>query len=180
MQVNRRSLYRCRHDRRLAGVASGIAEYFDLDVSLVRVLWVLSIFVGGMGIFLYIAMAIIVPLEPEYLPQPGAEAPGGATAFGEGMTGTEGDPSGAGAASGTSASPTGWHAGAVPHRRSGGGSGMGVTFFGMLLILFGALALIDAYLPGWADGGRFLWPAFILSVGALLVATAVRRRPNEQ
>jgi hypothetical protein len=47
-----------------------------------------------------------------------------------------------------------------------------------VLIIFGALALVDAY--GWADGGRFLWPAFILSVGALLVATAIRRRPNEQ
>ena len=36
-----------------------------LDPSLVRVLWVLSIFFGGLGIFLYIAMAIIVPLEPD-------------------------------------------------------------------------------------------------------------------
>lgn len=178
--MNRRSLYRCRHDQRLAGVASGLAEYFDLDVSLVRILWVLSIFVGGMGILLYIAMAIIVPLEPEFVSPPGTAAPGVAGEFGEGTTATEGGPSGAGVASGTSAAPTGWHAGAVPHRRSGGGSGMGVTFFGMLLILFGGLALIDAYLPGWADGGRFLWPAFILSVGALLVATALRRRPNEQ
>src|SRR6185503_8581701 len=74
MQVNRRSLYRCRHDKRLAGVASGIAEYFDLDVSLVRVLWVLSVFVGGMGLFLYVALAIIVPLEPEFVPQGGVAA----------------------------------------------------------------------------------------------------------
>jgi phage shock protein PspC (stress-responsive transcriptional regulator) len=93
MQVNRRSLYRCRHDRRLAGVASGLAEYFDLDVSLVRVLWVLSIFFGGLGILLYIALAIIVPLEPEFVSQPGAPVAG---ATGEAMTGTEGDPTGAG------------------------------------------------------------------------------------
>jgi phage shock protein C len=63
MQVNRR-LYRCRHDRRLAGVAAGVAEFFDLDPTLVRVVWFLSIFAGGFGIFLYIALAIIVPLEP--------------------------------------------------------------------------------------------------------------------
>ena len=62
--MNRR-LYRCRHDHRIAGVASGIAEYFDADPTLVRILWVLSIFVGGFGLLLYIAMAIIVPLEPE-------------------------------------------------------------------------------------------------------------------
>ena len=62
--MNRR-LYRCRHDQQIAGVASGLAEYFDLDPSLVRVLWFLSIFFGGLGLLLYIVMAIIVPLEPE-------------------------------------------------------------------------------------------------------------------
>jgi phage shock protein PspC (stress-responsive transcriptional regulator) len=61
--MNRR-LYRCRHDKLLAGVAAGVAEYFDLDPSLVRILFLLSIFLGGVGLFLYIAMAIIVPLEP--------------------------------------------------------------------------------------------------------------------
>jgi phage shock protein C len=63
MRMNRR-LYRCRHDRRLAGVAGGLAEFFDLDPTLVRVLFFLSIFLGGVGLLLYIGMAIIVPLEP--------------------------------------------------------------------------------------------------------------------
>src|SRR5262245_28984939 len=63
MQVNRR-LYRCRENRQLAGVAAGVAEYFGLDPTLVRVLWFLSIFVGGFSILLYIGLAIIVPLEP--------------------------------------------------------------------------------------------------------------------
>lgn len=172
--MNRRSLYRCRHDRRLAGVASGLAEFFDLDVSLVRILWVLSIFVGGIGIALYIVMAIIVPLEPEYFPQPGAamSAEGG-----------EGDPSAVGAAGGQTAPGVhaGWHTLPVAHQHNtGGSSGIGMTFFGALLIIFGTLALLDGYLPDWADSGRFLWPTFIVAVGALLVITAVRRRPNEQ
>jgi phage shock protein C len=63
MQVNRH-LYRCRDNRRLAGVAAGVAEFFDLDPTLVRVLWFVSIFVGGLGVLLYVGMAIIVPLEP--------------------------------------------------------------------------------------------------------------------
>jgi phage shock protein C len=63
MLMNRR-LTRCRDDRLIAGVASGVAEYFDLDPSLVRVLWFLSILLGGLGLFLYIGMAIIVPNEP--------------------------------------------------------------------------------------------------------------------
>jgi phage shock protein C len=63
MQVNRR-LYRCRENRVLAGVAGGVAEYFDLDPTLVRVLWLVSIFFGGVTLALYIGLAIIVPLEP--------------------------------------------------------------------------------------------------------------------
>jgi phage shock protein C len=64
MLVNRR-LYRCRHDRRLAGVAGGLAEFFDLDPTLVRLLWFLSIFfTGGLSILLYLGLALIVPLEP--------------------------------------------------------------------------------------------------------------------
>ncbi len=49
----------------------------------------------------------------------------------------------------------------------------------MILILFGGLALLDAVLPSWADSWHFLWPAFILGVGALLVATSVRRDPAQ-
>jgi phage shock protein PspC (stress-responsive transcriptional regulator) len=64
MQMNRH-LYRCRHDRRLAGVSAGLAEFFDLDPTLVRLLWFLSIFVtGGLSILLYIGLAFIVPEEP--------------------------------------------------------------------------------------------------------------------
>ena len=66
--MNRRSLYRCRHDRRVAGVAAGVAEFFDLDPTLVRLVWFLSIFFGGFGLLLYIVMAIIVPEEEEVYP----------------------------------------------------------------------------------------------------------------
>jgi phage shock protein C len=58
-------LYRCLHDRRIAGVAAGLAEFFGLDVSLMRILWFLSIFfTGGFSILLYLALALIVPIEP--------------------------------------------------------------------------------------------------------------------
>jgi phage shock protein C len=59
-----RRLYRCRDNRILAGVAGGVAEYFDLDPSLVRILFFISMFFAGIGLLLYIGMAIIVPLEP--------------------------------------------------------------------------------------------------------------------
>ena len=159
--MNRR-LYRCRHDQRVAGVASGLAEYFDIDPTIVRVLWVISIFFGGLGLLLYIAMAIIVPLEPE----------------GAYLAGTQtGEPTAEGGAPVPSA--TDWHTAAANHRHVSRGSGRAASIFGIILILFGSLALVDAFLPAWADGGRFLWPAFIVGIGALLVVTAVRRESTE-
>jgi phage shock protein PspC (stress-responsive transcriptional regulator) len=56
-------LYRSRDDRMIAGVAGGVAEYFDLDPSLVRIAWALLALVGGFGVLLYIVMAIVVPDE---------------------------------------------------------------------------------------------------------------------
>ena len=61
--MNRR-LYRCRENRLLAGVAAGVAEFFGLDPTLVRLVWFVSIFFGGVTLVLYVAMVIIVPLEP--------------------------------------------------------------------------------------------------------------------
>ncbi|HEX8025927.1 MAG TPA: PspC domain-containing protein [Candidatus Limnocylindrales bacterium] len=59
-----RHLYRCRDDRRIAGVAAGVAEYFGLDVTLVRIVWFVSIFFGFFTLVLYVGLALIVPLEP--------------------------------------------------------------------------------------------------------------------
>ena len=147
--MNRR-LYRCRHDRVLAGVAGGVAEYFELDPSLVRILWFLSIFVGGIGILLYIGMAIIVPLEP----------------LSEGEAGEAALVAGAG--------------GAIEgHRHVTRGTGRITTFFGLALILLGGLALVDVLLPAWNDSWRLLWPAFLVGIGVILVAGALRREPSE-
>lgn len=56
-------LYRSRNDRRIWGVCSGLADYFGIDPTIVRVLAVVSIFVSGLGIIAYVVMAIMVPLE---------------------------------------------------------------------------------------------------------------------
>ena len=77
--MNPRRLYRSRRDRQLAGVAGGMAEYLEVDPTVVRLVWILSIFLGGFGILLYIIMAFIVPLDPRGMPGPGGgswQAPG--------------------------------------------------------------------------------------------------------
>ena len=59
-----RKLYRSRSNRQLAGVCGGLAEYFSMDATLLRVLFIVLAVLGGSGIVLYLAMWIIVPREP--------------------------------------------------------------------------------------------------------------------
>jgi hypothetical protein len=150
-----------------------MAERFDLDPTLVRLLWVVSVFFGGFGLLLYIVMAIIVPLEPAAGPAVGMSATDPAA------EGASGEASGNATGAAPGAAPAGWHATPVQHRHVPRDTGRLATIVGIVLILFGALALVDTVLPDWADHGRFLWPAFILGIGALLVASAVRRESTE-
>lgn len=62
-------LYRTEgSDARFAGVCGGIAEYFNIDPTIVRVLWVLFVLCAGSGILVYIIMALIVPKKSEIYP----------------------------------------------------------------------------------------------------------------
>jgi phage shock protein PspC (stress-responsive transcriptional regulator) len=56
-----RKLYRSQTQRMIAGVCGGLAEYFNLDATLMRVLFLLLAVFGGSGIVIYIVMWIIVP-----------------------------------------------------------------------------------------------------------------------
>lgn len=60
-----KKLYRSRTDSMLAGVCGGLGAYFDIDPTLIRVLFVLSTLFSGAGILIYLAMWFIVPEEPE-------------------------------------------------------------------------------------------------------------------
>lgn len=64
MKVNK-VLYRDTKNGKIAGVCSGFSEYLNVDVSLIRLLWVLFTVFGGAGIFLYIIAALIIPRKPE-------------------------------------------------------------------------------------------------------------------
>ncbi len=72
-----RRLVRPRADRKIAGVCAGVAQYFDLDVTLIRVLWVLVVLLAGTGVLAYIICWIVMPNEPEpvyYAPASGQQA----------------------------------------------------------------------------------------------------------
>jgi len=135
--MNPRRLYRCRHDRQLAGVAAGMAEYLALDPTLVRVLWIISAFFGGFTILLYVILAFVIPLEPATLPGPGPDAR------------------------------------PYVHR-----DGRGLLYLGVVLVVFGAIALVNAVIPGWAGAGA-LGPAFLVALGVALLVGSARRGASE-
>jgi phage shock protein PspC (stress-responsive transcriptional regulator) len=56
-----RKLYRSRSTRMIAGVCGGLADYFNIDATLVRVLFLLLAVFGGTGLVIYLVMWIIVP-----------------------------------------------------------------------------------------------------------------------
>ncbi len=65
MNENIKRLYRSSTDTMLAGVCAGLAEYANLDPTLVRLLFVLAFFVTGPGIFIaYLIMMMVIPQKP--------------------------------------------------------------------------------------------------------------------
>jgi phage shock protein C len=153
--VNPRRLYRCRHDRQLAGVASGMAEYLGLDPTVVRILWILSVFFGGFSILVYIVLAFVVPLEP--IEMPSGIGPGTVSAEGAEAT----------------AAASHWVAPAGHEHRARGEGGFGLGL-GVLLVVFGSIALLGALTPDWIVGVS-LGPAFLIGLGVALLVVATRR-----
>jgi phage shock protein C len=73
-----KKLVRSRTDRKIAGVCAGFADYLELDVTLVRILWLMLVLFGGWGLLGYLIAWIVMPQEPlrqpAVAPQPSASA----------------------------------------------------------------------------------------------------------
>jgi phage shock protein C len=73
-----KKLYRSQTERSVAGVCGGLADYFELDPTIVRIAFVALALLGGPGILIYIVLWLVVPEEPvespvETLAEPPAE-----------------------------------------------------------------------------------------------------------
>ena len=65
-----RGITRPRIGGKIAGVCAGFANYFHVDVTLVRLAWVLTVLFAGTGILAYIVAWIVIPKETEYVSAP--------------------------------------------------------------------------------------------------------------
>ena len=139
-------LYRSRTDRVLSGVAGGLAELWNLDPALVRVVWALLVpMTGGLALLAYIVMAIVVPEGPIGAPVASSAPPD------EGAAG--GGPA--------------WSAPTSPRARRGSPG----LVIGAALILIGAYLLVQEFLPNF-DLDRF-WPLLLVALGVVLLVSAM-------
>lgn len=60
----KKRLYRSANDRKLAGVCGGIAEYLNMDPTVIRILWAIVSLFAFVGVIAYIVCAFIIPEEP--------------------------------------------------------------------------------------------------------------------
>ncbi len=175
-----KKLYRDEYHKVLGGVCSGLAEYFEMDVTIVRLLFAFTVIIMGVGIIPYIVLWIVLPkkgyLYNNYNPynnptvdytvppqQPADQFnnpqqtgnPFGGNPFGGNPYGGnpfEGDP-----------------ANMPPKQKSHAG-----IIVGVVLILIGAFILIDEYdlIPDF-DFDK-LWPIVLVVVGGALIASGQR------
>lgn len=156
-------LYRSRTDRVLWGVCGGLAKYFDIDPTIVRVIAVLLIFADGLGILAYIIMAIIVPLEGSKVATP-------REAVKENIEDMK-----------ASASQVGNEIRSTFQRKEGEAVDVDRihqrrhTFLGIIIFVVGIVLLLGTLgLFWWFHWGIFL-AAVILIIGLFIILSAVRR-----
>ena len=63
----KKRLYKIENGKKIFGVCGGIAEYFDIDPTIVRLLWIFLVFCAGTGILAYIVAALIMPNKSEVM-----------------------------------------------------------------------------------------------------------------
>ena len=183
--MNGHRLFRSERERMLGGVAGGLAAYFDLDPSLVRVAWaVLIIGSGGLFLLLYIVMWFVVPEAPPGYVSGSRWSSSASQTDAAVMGAAPASEAPADAASGPAASaPIGpppssiagdWAARRAERRRRR--SGEGGILVGAVLIVIGIWFLAHDYVP-WLRAAE-LWPLALILIGLVLLVGALRRDPD--
>jgi phage shock protein C len=146
--------YRNTIDKKIAGVASGLADYFDIDPLLVRLIFVIIAFAGGGGVLIYIILWIVTPERPFELNQ---------TQNNSTMENQQ-------SPYGDQTPPEQTHQKPNHPEQKNRGNLIG----GLVLITLGVLFLADEFIPNINFGD--LWPIILIVIGAGLLINSFGRR----
>lgn len=156
-----RRLYRSQTDRMIWGVCGGLAKYFDIDPTIVRVIMVLLIFANGLGFLAYIILAIVVPVEgpkPDTLESGRREDSEDIKTIPEEPVNDQQSIQ-SGLTSETEQS-------AIVSRNR--------YFLGFVLIIVGIFFLLGNLGGFWWWSWWFMWPLVIIAIGLLIIFTGRR------
>lgn len=148
----REKLFRSRRTRVIAGVAGGLAQYFNIDPVIIRILFVVLTVMHGMGPVIYIILWIAVPEEPF------------AKAYGINTDDTA-------APEGTEPKFDNLNMDSVPLEPKKTGNGRIIA--GSILILIGAIFFFDRFIPSFDFGDIF--PFIFIIAGAALLLNSVKK-----
>jgi len=152
-----KKLYRSTTDKMIGGVAGGLAEYFGIDSTLVRVLFIVIVFLGGGGIIAYIILWIVVPQKPYELPKYNFNQPPSDSGGGSNFS-TDQNKSDSFSMSNNEA------AGSLPQVN-------GKQFWvAIVLIVIGGLLLLDNIFPRF--NFDIYWPVILIGIGMGLLLKA--------
>ncbi len=166
-----KKLYRSSREKMLGGVAGGVAEYFDVDPTIVRLVFVLTLFAGGAGFIAYIIMWVVVPQEPyfQYNMPAGEQVHNSETPPQSSDTPPSGPEGGATSdAQAQGKDPVSDYFNGVKKQKEK----RGLTF-GIILILIGVILLIDNVF----DRIHFhdLFPLILLGIGVVILLNAYKK-----
>lgn len=159
--MKKKRLYRSKKDQVIAGVCGGIGEYFEIDSTIVRVIFVILALWGGLGIILYIIGMIVIPYEGEdtmgTIKKDTEKLREKAAEFKEDIKSAASD----------------FKSSAKDDRVERSREKRGSQTFGLILILIGIFILFNNLIPEFDS--RFFWPIVLIIIGLFILASGRRK-----
>jgi phage shock protein PspC (stress-responsive transcriptional regulator) len=159
MNKDMKKLYRSRDHRIIGGVCGGIAEYFEVDPTLIRIIFLILSFGMGSGFLIYIVLLLIVPLEPVV----GSEARLSSVDNLTEQAKTAVEKLASTAENAWAHKPE--EKPENEHQRDGFRA-----IFGLVIIVLGLVALLSVFMPMPHVAWRVVWPVILVIFGLSIIA----------